>query len=244
MLVLVAPYGAIGPARLFVLEASGRVRSVTFQRIRAGIDAQKYAARTPGLAADTAGDRAFVVGGGDPLAEIKLSNLAVRYHALARPLDKAELTGPTRYARWVGNGLLAVAGDDAKGELVNGQAFSETKPSGLQLVDTRTWRARTLDAGATRTGLAGARILAYGATLRGYEAMGGIGLGLYGRDGSTVAHLFGTQPVQRIQVAGSRAFVDGESSSSVVDLQSGTVMGTLPGFAPDLLVGDSREWER
>src|SRR5436309_2382403 len=82
--------------------------------------------------------RAFVVGGGAPLAEIRLSNLAVRYHTLGRPLDKAELTGPTRYACWVGNGLLAVAGDDAKGQMVDGQFLSETKPSGLQLVDTRT----------------------------------------------------------------------------------------------------------
>ena len=70
----------------------------------------------------------------------------------------------------------------------------------------------------------------------------GMGLAIYARDGSRVAHLFGSTPIQRVQIVGSRAFVDGQSPTSVVDLDSGAVVGQLPGFAPDLLVGDSREW--
>lgn len=242
LLVLVAPYSAIGRARLIAIDASGRTRTIRL-RIRAGTDHAKYAARTPALVADGSGSRAFVVGAGtDPVAEIRLAKLAVTYHVLSRSFAKGVLNGPTRYARWVGNGSLAVAGDDATGQVVDGELVSDTTPSGLELLDTRTWRAHTVDPGATRVAFAAGRILAYGATLHGYEASGGMGLGVYAQDGTRVTHLFATEPVQRIQVDGTRAFVDGRTSTSVVDLGSGTVAGELPRFAPDLLVGDARGW--
>jgi hypothetical protein len=242
LLVLVAPYNAIGRARLIVVDSTGRTHSIRL-RIRAGADHAKYAARTPALVADGSGSRAFVVGAdSDPVAEIRLAKLAVTYHVVSRSFAKGVLSGPTRYARWVGNGLLAVAGDDAHGQLVDGELLSDTTPSGLELLDTRTWRARTVDPGATRIAFAAGRILAYGATLHGYEASGGMGLGVYAQDGTRVAHLFATEPVQRIQVDGTRAFVDGRTSTSVVDLGSGAVVGELPRFAPDLLLGGGRGW--
>jgi hypothetical protein len=242
LLVLVAPYSAIGRARLVVVDSSGRTRTVRL-RIRAGTDRAKYTARTPAVVADGSGSRAFVVGADtDPVAEIRLSKLAVTYHELVRSFDKGVLSGPTRYARWVGNGLLAVAGDNAKGRDVDGEFLSDTTPSGLELLDTRTWRGRRVDPGATRVAVAAGRILAYGATLHGYEASGGMGLGVYAQDGTPVAHLFAAEPVQRIQVDRTRAFVDGPASTAVLDLGSGTVLGQLPRFAPDLLLGGGRGW--
>jgi hypothetical protein len=242
LLVLVAPYNAIGRARLIVVDSTGRAHSIRL-RIRAGTDHAKYAARTPALVADGSGSRAFVVGADtDPVAEIRLANLAVTYHVLSRSFAKGVLSGPTRYARWVGDGLLAVAGDDAHGQLVDGELLSDTTPSGLELLDTRTWRARTVDPGATRVASAAGRILAYGATLHGYEASGGMGFGVYAPDGTPVVHLFAAEPVQRVQVDGPRAFVDDRTSTAVVDLGSGAVLGRLPRFAPDLLVGAGRDW--
>jgi hypothetical protein len=242
LLVLVVPYNAIGRARLIVVDSTGRTRTIRL-RIRAGSDHAKYVARTPALVADGSGSRAFVVGADtDPVAEIRLAKLAVTYHVVSRSFAKGVLSGPTRYARWVGNGLIAVAGDDAHGQLVDGELLSDTTPSGLELLDTRTWRARTVDPGATRVAFAAGRILAYGATLHGYEASGGMGFGVYAPDGTPVVHLFAAEPVQRVQVDGPRVFVDDRTSTAVVDLGSGAVLGRLPRFAPDLLVGAGRDW--
>ena len=243
LLALVAPYTVIGRPRLLVADGSGRVRTVMLRRIRAGRDTQRLTVRTPALAADVAGSRLFVLGGDGPVAEVDLRKLSVHYHTLGRSFDKAPLLGPTRYAAWLGGGLIAVAGEDGRGKVVSGELHSATVPSGLQLVDTRSWTVRTLDPGATRTAAADGRVIAYGVTWGEDDFVGtGMGLAIYARDGSRVAHLFGSTPIQRVQIVGSRAFVDGQSPTSVVDLDSGAVVGQLPGFAPDLLVGDSREW--
>lgn len=43
---------------------------------------------TPGFAVDRGEGRAYVAGGGTPLAEVTLDDLAVSYHELARPVSR------------------------------------------------------------------------------------------------------------------------------------------------------------
>jgi hypothetical protein len=122
-------------AKVAVVNAEGRVRSVTLDRISIGFyhAGDQYEDRRPGFTVDATTRRAFVVGGDYTIAEVDLRTLAVSYHGgAARSLAKA-LPGPVRSARWLGNGLLAVAGINA------------VTRDGLRIVDTRDWSTRFAD---------------------------------------------------------------------------------------------------
>jgi hypothetical protein len=123
------------PAKLAIVDAEGRVRSVTLDRISIGYyhAGDQYEMRRPGFAVDPSTRRAFVVGADYTIAEVDLRTLAVSYHGgSARSLAKM-LPGPVRTARWLGNGLLAVAGINA------------VTRDGLRIVDTRDWSTRAVD---------------------------------------------------------------------------------------------------
>ena len=76
-----------------------------------------------------------------PVAEIDLHDLRVRSHPLAPAARAADgVAGPSRDALWLGDGMLAVTGSD----LPSSPGDPDT-PAGLTLIDTRTWRARTID---------------------------------------------------------------------------------------------------
>jgi hypothetical protein len=259
LLLLFAPSSTLGPARLAVVDGDGGVRTVALARISAGFepfgDAKKPGRqRRPGLAVDPAGNRAFVVGGGEPVAEINLATLEVRYPALTQstsfpgrlrgwlePAAAAKgLNGPDRRALWLGNDLLAVTGEDGHvtpNELGN-PVFSSSA-AGLTLVDTRTWRARTLDPVAAQARLAGRLLLAAGYGWDGTGRQFGTGLSLYRPDGTRAAHLFGAHPVMTAEVLGSRALVWDDLRPVVIDTASATVVGQLKSPVPDLLVGDT-----
>jgi hypothetical protein len=115
-----------------------------------------------GLAIDPLRNRAFVVAAGAPIAEVSLSDLSVTYHATQVELNsaaaKAEtLRGRERAALWLGNGKLAVFGDDL---LASGTRFV-ARPTGVLIVDTARWSACVLDAGAARAARIGSRLLTY-----------------------------------------------------------------------------------
>jgi hypothetical protein len=65
--------------------------------------------------------------------------MGVRYHRVPTPDD-----GRRREALWLGHGRLAVSGDPN---------------AGVTVIDTSTWTARTVAAGATSARLAGGRLL-------------------------------------------------------------------------------------
>jgi hypothetical protein len=135
LVLLLAPRDEIGAARLALVDAEGRLRSVVLDRIVAGsrhpteADGPPGESWRPGLAVDDAGNRAFVVGSGAPIAEIDLASLAVRYHDTTRPASllgrlrdwleprahaKGPVAGGWRTARWLGGGLLAFSGEDGR----------------------------------------------------------------------------------------------------------------------------------
>jgi hypothetical protein len=261
LVLLLAPHGRIGVATLAVADADGKLRTVGLDRTYAGFegspDEQPSTGiphhRTPGLAVDPQEGRAIVVGAGEPVAEVSLDSLAVSYHSLARasllsrlgrwlePTALAKGTdGPTRYARWLGNGLVAVAGSDERMyDDASGRHMSWT-PSGLQLLDTRTWALRTLAPNADSFARAGAWLLATGSTSNPETGeQSAIGLAGYGPDGTLRFRTLKRQGVYVEVVYRGRAYVDAERSGDVVvNTSSGRIVGEH-GDLPWVLLGDA-----
>lgn len=147
-LVLVLGRVPIGPARLAVVGPDGRVRTAALPRTRVGerrLGGYAMEARVAGLAVDPASRRAYVLGADEPVAEVDLHTLRVTYHALApaRSLQMRtkDIRGPYRTAKWVGDGVLAVTGWNARRPAGGGPRFD---PAGVHLVDTRLWKRHTL----------------------------------------------------------------------------------------------------
>lgn len=135
--ILLGPF--FGSAQVAVVRPSGSVRLVRLARPRVGGTGREL--RRIALVADPARSRAFVVGGLDePVAEIALRKLTVTYHRLRGGPKPQRPTAVDRQAAWLGGGKLALVGFEEIG--------SRTQRLGLTLVDTRTWKARTLDRAA------------------------------------------------------------------------------------------------
>ena len=258
LVLLLSPAKDVGPARLVVADAQGELRSVTLEPIQAGvklISPEQHTVRMniPGLAVDPDGGRVFVVGP-HVTAEVDLDSLAVSYHEphastslLARLRDWLEppasakgASGPVRTARWLGGGLLAVAGSDQ--ELVGER--NRIRAAGLSLLDTRDWSVHTIDRDASDVRVAGDVLLATGwswePSAREPDA---IGLVAYGLDGHRRWRRFGGQEAWIRHVFEGHAYVDVSDARSrsisvrAVDLASGRVAhGTLSESAPSLLL--------
>jgi hypothetical protein len=262
--LLVSPANEIGRARLVVSDANAGLRTVTLAEINAGFkqledtdgSGPRMEQAVPGIAADPAGRRVYVVPGVGPLAEVDLASLAVTYHRLgqsasplqrlarwwAPPAEAKILSGPARNALWLGDGQLAVTGYDgsAKGHHVE-------IPSGLELIDTATWTKRRVDQHSSSAVLAAGRLLAFGTAFgTGRDgANQAYGLTLYGPGDRQPVHRFGAQQVGWIQVDGGLAYVqlmDANLSNmegyAAVDLQSGRVLYQGTGTVPELLLPD------
>jgi len=262
--LLVTPANAIGRARLAVSDANAGLRTVTLAEIKAGFkqldDAGGSGPRmeqaVPGIAADPAGRRVYVVPDGAPLAEVDLASLKVTYHRLGRsasplqrlarwwapPAEAKIISGPWRNALWLGDGQLAVTGYDgsAKGRHME-------IPSGLELIDAANWTARQVDRHSTSAMLAAGRLLAFGTAFgTGQDGVNqGYGLTLYGPGDRQPVHRFGAKQVGWIQVNGDLAYIqlmDANLSNmegyAVVDLRSGRVLHKDTGTIPELLVPD------
>jgi hypothetical protein len=165
--LLVTPANAIGRAQLVVLDANAGLRTVALAQINAGFkqfddtdgSGPRMEQAMPGIAADPAGRRVYVVPGGGPVAEVDLAGLAVTYHRLGRsgsllqrlarwwapPAEAKILSGPSRNALWLGDGQLAVTGYDG-----SAKGHHREIPSGLELIDTADWTVRQVDRHASR----------------------------------------------------------------------------------------------
>ena len=245
LVLLLAPENRIGQARLAVVDDSGRVRTVRLRRTRASAFLTGGRERHPGLAVDPAGRRAYVVGAGEPAASVDLRTLRVAYHSLgsARRLAKGAIDGPTRRALWLGNGLLAVTGEDGRiRRTTRGEATNvSSEPAGVAIVDVRTWRAVRLDGDATHVALAGDRLLGYGTSLRSGQNIGA-GLDVYAPGGRRVGHLFARRAVWSVEALGDRAVVGLGDFPQLVDLSTLSVVRTLPATVPLLLLGAANDW--
>jgi hypothetical protein len=243
LILLLAPNARIGSARIAVADAGGRIRTAALTRIQAGIavDEASHSGRFeyPALAVDPASGRAFVVGSAPVVAEVDLRTLAVRYHELGLATLKLA-AGSMETAAWLGNGLLALAGTDARVFTDrSGNEQEVTAPSGLRFVDTGTWTVRTIDPGAAYFTVADGLVLAFGSSWNSEtDVRTGMGVAGYTRAGDLRLHVFGEDPVASVQAAGGYAYVTVIPSvgPAVFELASGRVLGLLERPMPYLLV--------
>jgi hypothetical protein len=253
LVLLVAPAGTIGTARVAVVGRRGVVRFARLNRISVGSKllagrGHRVQSRGPGLAVDPRGRRAFVVAQGI-VAEIDLRTLAVSYHSLERPTsllgrlrswlepvaNAKQVSGYHRRARWLGGDAIAVAGTDTND--------GRHEPAGLRIVDTRTWTTTTLERGATRFDVAGELLLATGGSWdAALQRSVGIGVAAYGSDGEQRFQLFDGRQTWVALVLSGRAYVGlvGPAASEplqIVELARGRVVGARERPLPWLLVG-------
>jgi hypothetical protein len=249
------------------MDARGGVRAVELAGVLAGFQGPPDwdrpgaygVSREAGLAVDPAGGRAFVVAAGSTVAEIDLAGLRVTYrhlrppgsllrrlaHWLVSPAEAKLAAGTWRGACWLGGGTLAVWGTDAR---VTGdtpaELESDTRASGLKLVDTRTWTVRTLGPEGTGVRWQAGRLLAFGSTWgAGAQHERGTGLTVYGPGGRPPRHLLGDLAVFDAYLHGELvdASVDNggeQPGSMVLSLREGRVLRSSRDWLPSLLLGD------
>jgi hypothetical protein len=242
LVALVAPRDAIAWPRLLLLDANGVARSQMLEGIRAGAqrgEAERY--ERPGLAVDE--QRAFVVSAGGPVAEVDLGTLAVTYHGLAqRNLSAAAKAseGWSRRALFLGEGLLAVSGQDEEvWTTEEGMKNLRDRPAGLSLVDTRTWNVRTVDRDANSFVRAD-RVLyvtrhSWDSSTQKVTAMG---VAAYGLDGVKRFHIVPQAVVYALLVYRGQAYIGLNPRGGpylVVDAASGRVVGRRSARLPQLL---------
>ena len=254
VLVLGPPGRHLGPSKLALVRPNGRVHQTSLDRIQSGNRAQgRGPARfivhewNPGLAVDPAGARAFIVQSAAPIAEVDLHTLNVRYHSLSQPVSllgrlhdwlepKAEAKaeeGPTRQALWLGNGLLALTGNDGHATIAGAGDQEWATAAGLKLIDTRTWSIHTLDRSSSRATIVAGTLLASGLTWDSRtQRFHGAGLTDYSLNGNRRYHLYADEPVEALYgdgpvEFGSRVLVGGAAGSSLfrhralLDLRTG-----------------------
>jgi hypothetical protein len=146
LVLLLAPIGRIGQARLLVVTAD-RARTVRLTGISAGSvrarRAKPYTVAAPGLAVSPSEPVAWVIGAGRS-AEVDLVTLAVRYRGEPRrpaSAQKEPVVGSARHAQWLSPGRLVVTGWDAV-RTNAGSIVSESH--GVRLLDTAGWTERTI----------------------------------------------------------------------------------------------------
>ena len=156
VVALGAPSRRVGPARLLLARPDGSALRVSLDQVPAGTERLRrrpgWARRQflPALAVDEAGARAFVVAAHRRLvAEVDLTSGALTYHPFASGSGRASaakgvLRGAYREASWLGNGMLAVSGEDRR-DPTDHRDPTLIKPFGLQLLDTATWTTKVLN---------------------------------------------------------------------------------------------------
>jgi hypothetical protein len=231
---LLPPAAGAGSARLVVATADGALREVALPAIPISVWAsptgEPFTKASPALAIDPSARVAYAIGTNGVAAAVDLDSLRVTRHVLGRQLAKS-LNGEELQARWVGDGVLAVAGRkyESTADPSGNETTSQT-PLGLRLIDVRTWSDRMVDRSATGFALAGGALLAYGTTSSsagGASKLAGMGVAAYRTDGSPLFAALGGRPVEMVQTAGGRAYAwiagAGSFHVAVVDLASGVV---------------------
>jgi hypothetical protein len=248
--VLVGPQSGIGPSRLHLVDALGRVRTVSLSRVRSGWTADRNGNGTrlqPGLALDPAGRRAVVIQPSGPAAEVDVATLEVAYHRLSRARSLAarlhdwlepqahakSVVGPELWAEWVGESGIAVASWEHDGiRARDGEHRELVRARGVFLVDTLRWTRRTLSETASGVEAVGDTVLVFAGPFAAGQPFGADegrpprGLDAYGSDGRRRIRLLGGRAVGAVQPAGAYAYVRVSGRAfDVVDARSGRVLG-------------------
>jgi hypothetical protein len=248
---------AIGPTTLATVSSAGDVRTVKLDRIQSGTvfpppgdpsTPPLGQTRTPGLALDAAVGRVYVVGAGEPLAEVDLATMTVAYHELSHHVSflgrlhdwlepKASAkgaNGPFRTASVLPGGMIAVSGWDESAWLDQGGDMVMTStPAGLQLIDPHDWSVRTLDRTVSSVEVRDGLLFGFGTAWDSRQSESvGRGLDVYSATGERLFHLFGSDRVYSVWGAGGRAYAEHENATAVIDLENGRVLGASRGGHP------------
>ena len=153
--VLVTPSGHFGPPKLVITGPQGASRTVVIDHFSFGTVSSaaadgslSFELRAPAFAVDPVRRHAYVIGDGLQTADVDLGSGDVAYHGSVRRLAKA-MNGWTRTARWLGDGLIGVAGSDSQTVGTGASAKIETTPFGLHVLDTQAWTSRSIDSVST-----------------------------------------------------------------------------------------------
>jgi hypothetical protein len=248
--LLLAPSDLIGPTQLATVDAGGAVEEVPLDGVSGGLMPTQLApsverVRTPALAVDPDGRRAYVVSSRPYVVEVDLRRRHVRGHRLVprtslgdrvrellEPSAEAfARVGPVRAATWLGAGRIALSGYDSDAVLrSDGGVEDDRRPAGLHVIDTRDWSIRTLDERASTFVAAAGLLLTAGPEGRGLSA--------YAPGGGERFHVLDGRQVEIVASAGSLAYVRAppEPALHVVDLERGRVIGTSAAERPTLLL--------
>jgi hypothetical protein len=214
LVLLLGPSGLHGSKVTLVLAApDGSAKSVELP-----VGAQKGVMRWSQLAVDSASEHAYVVVAGGVVFDVELPTMVATRHVLAAPAAARSVAPPI--------GILQ-AGVLGHNLVVAGIFGTKTAPvaQGVSLIDTQSWKVHVVDAGASRFGVLGDRLLTYGLTalppssrLPPSSGVVGHGLMLYDVNGKRLTHLYGTQRFQNITLTPGYGHV----------LYNGKTSGTVP----------------
>ena len=224
VLLVGSPAGSGTFARLAVVDAHARLRSVALEQIRLGARSAngiQYADRAA-LAVEPDRGRAYVFAANAPAADVDLRTMRVSYRRVAMSLrskSTSAVLAKERHALWLGDGRVLVFGRDLLRAGANGSRWTA---AGAIVVKTGKWSSCVLDAGAGGAAFERGRVLVYGA-----GALPGIGLRAYEVDGRKTFHRFGGENVWDVNVSGGRAYVQTPRALRVVDVRSGKVLKTI-----------------
>ena len=237
VVLLLAPMGRIGTARLLVVSAE-RVRTVRLTGIRAGsIPARQgkpYTAVVPGLAVAPREPVAWVVAAGRS-AEVDLETLAIRYRGEPRhpsSRQKVPVVGSARHAEWLSPGRLVVTGWDAA--RADGRGIV-SKSHGVSVLDTAAWTERTIHPGVLLFYVRPPHLLTIGP---GEPECGWSVLTAYTLAGVESYRVCEQRATGELQFAGRYARlgrVDGRVA--VVDLSTGTIVARVRDLGVNALGG-------
>ncbi len=211
---LLVPRDRIGAARIYAWTARGG-GGATLHGVESGSARTHPLRLTPALALDPRAVRGYVVSPAGTVATVDLAAMTVHTRQVGaepfpgRPLPTAVprrtaevmvTPGAQRRALMVGPHTLAVWGDDA-GVIRHGSRWSSwSRPSGLSMVDTRTWRVSRLDETSDGATEIGDTLLATGTRGGSADSLPrGYGISGYDRRGRRRFHLL---PGSWVQVLG------------------------------------------
>ena len=228
----------IKPVRVVEIDREGGARSVIVSQIKAGTkwrgngSNRRASMRQPGFAVDRAGAVAYVIDPAGLVARIELTTLDVSYHSGAtRRIARAKkrIEGPMLFARWMGDGRIAISGATGRSRKTATGWQQTWSPAGLAVLDTRTWMSRILDVTANYFTTAGDSVL----------VAGNGALTAYDRDGDrryTVSIPVGNAYVS---VFGDYAYAWSSETVTLLDVRSGSVVASLPKPSFYLVAADS-----
>jgi hypothetical protein len=232
----------IGPTRLFHIDSEGGLRSVDLSESLAGYsfsEGEGGRHRYPGLAVDPEGNRAFVVGEGEPVAEIDLDSMDVQYHSLGGertlwsrlvdwlvPSAEAKASdGPTRHAEYLPTGYLIVWGEDER--------VPTRRVAGVILMDVGTWEAFMLHKEMSQVAITRRLFVAWDSVVSlgtgRSPARHSAGVAAYDHSARLLFRELSGQPLCWLDVTDSLAYAYhcGGEGISVIDLATGDVIRRL-----------------